>query len=201
MNDGNLITLSKVDAKSNNHVERKSFTNVDIATSVAFALFVGTTALKSTADLDALFGYDFIMPSYIQYINLNTKKGHINMYVDKTIDLMKVGNLNKIEKMAVFDDDWNGTGGSIFSKKAIKLFKMIIEMLEKQPEIAPTGRNSLLMQYELDDKSLLVFEVSEEKTEKVYIPKGDYSMAQMELFTENTGYRIKECVEKFYGLE
>lgn len=69
MNDGNLITLSKVDAKSNNHVERKSFTNVDIATSVAFALFVGTTALKSTADLDALFGYDFIMPSYIQYIN------------------------------------------------------------------------------------------------------------------------------------
>lgn len=123
------------------------------------------------------------------------------MYADKTIDLMKVGNLNKIEKMAAFDDDWNGTGGSIFSKKAIKLFKMIIEMLEKQPEIAPTGRNSLLMQYELDDKSLLVFEVSEEKTEKVYIPKGDYFMAQMELFTENTGYRIKECVEKFYGLE
>ena len=180
-----------MDAKSNNHVERKSFTNVGIATSVAFALFVGTTALKSTADLDALFGYDFIMPSYIQYINLNTKKGHINMYVDKTIDLMKVGNLNKIEKMAAFDDDWNGTGGSIFS----------IEMLEKQPEIAPTGRNSLLMQYELDDKSLLVFEVSEEKTEKVYIPKGDYSMAQMELFTENTGYRRNECVENFYGVD
>lgn len=61
---------------------------------------------------------------------------------------MKVENLNKIMKMSRFEDDWNGTGGKAFSPNAIFLFSMVIEMLEKQPEIAPTGRNSLLLQYE-----------------------------------------------------
>ena len=102
--------------------------------------------------------------------------------------------------MALFDYDWNGTGGSAFSQNAIALFESIIEMLDKQPQIAPTGRNSLLLQYELDDKSLLAFEVSENRTEKVYIPKGNYAMVQMDTFTENIGQRIKESVELFYGV-
>lgn len=119
---------------------------------------------------------------------------------NKTIDLMRVENLNKINKMSLFDDNWNGTGGKTFSFHAISFFKTIIETLIKQPEIAPTGRNSLLMQYVLDDKSLLAFEVSENKAEKVYIPRGDYSIAQMEEFTENIVQRIKESVEIFYGL-
>ena len=57
-----------------------------------------------------------------------------------------------------------------------------------------------MLQYELDDKSLLAFEVSENRTEKVYIPKGNYAMVQMDTFTENIGQRIKESVELFYGV-
>lgn len=72
-------------------------------------------------------------------------------------------------------------------------------MLIKQPQIAPTGRNSLLLQYELDDKSLLAFEVGEKRTEKVYIPQGDYSLVQTDSFSEHIGERINECVECFYG--
>ena len=61
---------------------------------------------------------------------------------------MKVENLNKITKMSRFEDDWNGTGGQAFSPNASSLFSMVSDMLEKQPEMAPTGRNSLLLQYE-----------------------------------------------------
>ena len=57
------------------------------------------------------------------------------------------------------------------------------------------------MQYELDDKSLLAFEVSEDRTEKVYIPEGDYSMAQTDIFTKNVEQKIKESVEEFYGFK
>lgn len=125
----------------------------------------------------------------------------MNMNNNHVIDVLKVENLNKIDKMALFKTDWNGTGGKPFSNEAITLFRMIIEQLDKQPQIAPTGRNSLLMQYELEDRSLLAFEVTESKTEKVYIPKGDYSRAHNEIFTENIGQRIEESVKLFYGFE
>lgn len=116
---------------------------------------------------------------------IDEKENGVNAYLDKAIELMRAENLDKIKKMESFGDDWNGTGGRAFSKKAINLFETIIKMLEKQPQIVPTGRNSLLMHYESEDKSLLAFEVGENRTEKVYIPKGNYSLAQVEVFTDN----------------
>lgn len=201
MNSGNLITISNLSEKSNNHIEKKAYGKVGAVTSIAFAIFVGTTALRYPVKGEVVSGYDIIRPSYIKYIKLDHEKGYVDLYTNKAIDLMKVENINKIKKMALFNDNWNGTGGSAFSEGAINLFEVIINALEKQPQIAPTGRNSLLMQYELDDKSLLAFEVSEKKTEEVYIPRGDYSLAQMEVFTENISQQIKESVEHFYGLK
>ncbi|UWO26517.1 hypothetical protein NQ534_08700 [Marvinbryantia formatexigens DSM 14469] len=112
--------------------------------------------------------------------------------------MLKEENLNKIKKMTRLENNWNGTGGSAFSDTAIHFFESIIGALVKQPQIAPTGRNSLLMQYEKEDKSLLAFEVGERKTEKVYIPGGDFSLAQVQIFTENVSQRINESVECFY---
>lgn len=116
-------------------------------------------------------------------------------------DNAKIKNLEIIEKMLMLNDNWNGTGGRKFSRDSILFFKNIIEKIEKQPAIAPTGRNSLLMQYELDDKSLLAFEVSLNRTEKVYLPGGDFSMAQVEVFTEHVEQKIRESVERFYKPE
>jgi len=198
MNSGSLITLSNLAEKSNNNIQKKIYSKTGAVNSIAFVIFAGATMLKSPISGEAVSGYNFAEAPYIQYIDLDQEKGYANL--DNTaIDLMKVENLNKIKKMSLFSNDWNGTGGSAFSPNAISFFETIIKTLKKQPEIAPTGRNSLLMQYELDDKSLLAFEVSENRTEKVYIPKGDCSVAQVEVFTGDVGQRIKECVEHFYG--
>lgn len=199
--NSNLVTVSNLAESATNNIEKKSYNNIGVAGSITFALFAGMTILKCPTTGEIVPKNDYSKPSYIQYIDLEEKKGLFSVENNKIIDLMKVDNLNKIKKMARFENDWNGTGGSAFSEGAINLFIEIIEMLDKQPGIAPTGRNSLLMQYELDNKSLLAFEVSENKTEKVYVPEGDYSMAQMELFTENVGFRIKESVENFYGFK
>ncbi|SCI49307.1 Uncharacterised protein [uncultured Blautia sp.] len=200
MNSENLITLSNLAETSNNHVEKKSYSGVGTAGTIAFAIFVGVTVLRSLGQGTIVSEHDFARPSYIQCINLNQEKGFAGLYTKNAIDLMKVENISKIKKMALFNENWNGTGGRAFSENAIALFESIIEMLDKQPQIAPTGRNSLLMQYELDDKSLLAFEVSENQTEKVCIPKGNYAMAQIEIFTENVGQQIKESVKLFYGI-
>ena len=112
---------------------------------------------------------------------------------------LKQENLAKIEKMAHFEPDWNGNGGAKFTTGAIDTFKEVIGVLNKQPEIAPTGRNSLLMYYELANESRLIFEVSENKAEKVYIPHGDYAKANIQIYTSNVSYKINEAVENFYG--
>lgn len=195
---GNLITSSNIEM--NDCPAKKMYHGVGMASSIVIAIFVGTTLLQPPVMGKIAPRNNLSKSSYIKYIDLEQEKGLEDLHTNKNIDLMKVENLNKIMKMALFSSNWNGTGGSKFSTKAITLFKSIIEALDKQPQIAPTGRNSLLLQYELDDKSLLAFEVKESQTEKVYIPHGDYSMAQMDIFTENVGQMIKESVNKFYGI-
>lgn len=196
----NLITSSNIIVQTNNCSEKKVCSGIGTASSIAFAIFLGTTMLQYPVGGEIIHGYDLTSPLYTEYINLEQEIGTEGLDTNKAIDVMKIDNLDKIRKMALFSYDWNGTGGSAFSQNAIALFKSIIEMLDKQPQIAPTGRNSLLLQYELDDKSLLAFEVSENQTEKVYIPKGNYAMVQMDTFTENIGQQIKECVKHFYGI-
>ena len=108
-------------------------------------------------------------------------------------------NLAKIEKMAHFESDWNGNGGEKFTTGAIDTFKEVIGVLNRQPDIAPTGRNSLLMRYELANGSSLTFEVTENKAEKVYIPHGDYAKASIQIYVGNVSFKISEAVENFYG--
>lgn len=135
--------------------------------------------------------------SYVAYVNLNEISKNCHSPLEASSDL-KQENLAKIEKMAHFKYNWNGNGGEKFTKGAIDTFREVIDVLHRQPQIAPTGRNSLLMQYELVDKSRLIFEVSENKAEKVYIPKGDYSEAEVQMYVENVKHQINEAVENFY---
>ena len=69
-----------------------------------------------------------------------------------------------------------------------------------QPWIAPTGRNSLLMQYELDDGSKLAFELAENKLDEVYVPKGDFSRAVTATYTQDFSRQVGESVKRFYGV-
>lgn len=133
----------------------------------------------------------------VAYVDLNEISKNHHAPLEASADL-KQENLAKIEKMAHFEYNWNGNGGEKFAKRAIDTFRKVIDVLHIQPQIAPTGRNSLLMQYELADKSRLIFEVSENNAEKVYIPKGDYSEAEVQRYVENVAYKINEAVEDFY---
>lgn len=200
MNNGNLVAVSNLVEKNNNPIERKTFNTMGTAGSIAFGFFVGATLFRPPVGKDIVSLNNLKQPECIQCINLDMQKEVVGLCTNRSIDLLKIRNLNKINKMSLFAENWNGSGGMKFSDKSIYLFEEIIKTLYKQPDIAPTGRNSLLMQYALDDKSLLAFEVSEKRAEKVYVPKGDYSLAQTEVYTENIIQQINESVELFYGI-
>ena len=76
----------------------------------------------------------------------------------------------------------------------------LLRCWKNNPRLRQLGVIVYCCSMNLEDKSLLAFELSEDKAEKVYIPMGDYSLVQTEEIREDIGKRIKENVEKFYGL-
>ena len=116
----------------------------------------------------------------------------------KCIDLLQIINLDKIHKMSEFQNNWNGTGGKEFSREAISKFERIIKALSHQPEIAPTGRNSLFMQYKFNNRTL-AFEVREKNTDSVLVTDNNYSLAQINSYMFDEEENIRNEVNKFYG--
>lgn len=65
--------------------------------------------------------------------------------------------------MSKFEEDWNGNGGRAFTEKAISRFCEVIKNIIKHPKIAPTGRNSLYMEFRKGEGDVLGFEVCEDE--------------------------------------
>lgn len=107
-------------------------------------------------------------------------------------------NLTKIKQISYFEDDWNGYGARRFSLTEITCFALVISDLKTQPEISPTGRNSLYMRYKTDDKSELSFEMFEDKLFEVYVPHADFSLATENTYYDNFADKINESVKKLY---
>lgn len=119
----------------------------------------------------------------------------------KVLDLLKLKNEQKIKGISSLEEDWNGNGALPFDETLIQSFLDVINGVYEQPEIAPTGRNSLIMQYDFPDSSMLVFEIFEGKAEKVYVPQGNYECAEVEQYTKDIVIEINRCLEKIYGFE
>ena len=110
-----------------------------------------------------------------------------------------VKNIKRLRDIESLTFDWNGYGAKPFSGVLIDKCERIVGMLSVQPSIYPTGRNSIQFQYELNDKSYLEFEIFENKTMCLQVPKRVYADAiELEL-TNLEDNRIKEIVDNFYG--
>lgn len=121
---------------------------------------------------------------------------------DRTIDLLRSNNIRIIEKMAKFEEDWNGNGAAPYSEQAINLFKKVINGLSKQPELSPTAADSIVMQYTGEGKTLYIH-LGLEKTEVVAIDDVDYTILTEETIRNDEGLlnKLNREVSDFYGLE
>ena len=164
----------------------------------ACLVFAGVNAL-SPMNSSAEFGYSNTPTHLTQYQGISSERGLEQVYYDNTFDLMKIRNLNTIFSLSELQDDWNGNGAKPFGQSVISQFASIIQTLSKQPDIAPTGRSSLYMQYISEDKSMLAFEVTEKKVEEVLIPHGDFSLAKTNVFYDAFSENIENSVRHFYG--
>ncbi len=115
------------------------------------------------------------------------------------MDSYLLRSIKRIEEIASLEYDWNGYGASPFSHGLIAKCKEIVKNLEIQPQIYPTGRKSIQFQYELSDRSYLEFEIFEDKTLCLIVPKRVYKDARTLEFHDRENIKIKEVITEFYG--
>lgn len=106
-------------------------------------------------------------------------------------------NLERLENIVELETDWNGYGAEPFSTTLVDEVKNIILNLNEQPEIFPTGRNSIQLEYHLPDESYLELEVFEDKVVAMQVSGTDYDNAQFwEVATDDVA-QIRNITDKF----
>lgn len=107
-----------------------------------------------------------------------TEKELLISSFDPETEIRKKENLKDLDDMVGFETDWDGYGSKGFSPELIAKCKKIIKDLKEQPEVFPTGRKSVQMQYKFDDHTYLEFEIYEDKIVSLYVPKLNYTKAE-----------------------
>lgn len=105
--------------------------------------------------------------------------------------------VNNIEKISSFRDlpeGWNGYDATPISQKLIDVVAQILTRLSRQPEIFPTGRNSIQLEYEKLNGDYLEFEIFENGVVNMYLQRGDTELEQ-ELSVEEIFQKVVDFYE------
>ena len=86
-------------------------------------------------------------------------------------------NLERLNGIAQLGDNWDGYGAEPIPCSVINEAQRLISCLSRQPEIFPTGNNSIQFEYDLPDDIYLEFEICEGKILAMQVHGRDYDNA------------------------
>lgn len=96
------------------------------------------------------------------YNNVNNcRLSYNSSYVCNTINFSQKlqRNIELINSYKNLDDNWNDYGALRFSELVIDNAISTLYLLRRQPDVFPTGRNSIQFEYEKDNGDYLEFEI------------------------------------------
>ena len=83
--------------------------------------------------------------------------------------------LAKIDEIAKLEENWNGYGSMPISNNVIRNLKTVLDCLPFEPNLFPTGRNSVQMEYFANiDKDGVEIEIFNDFASYDLIRNGDY---------------------------
>ena len=106
-------------------------------------------------------------------------------------------NMEKLERMKQFGENWNGYGASPISRSVIGKAECLLPLLFCQPKIFPTACNSIQFEYEKSNGEYLELEVTHDKIAVFQI---DVTGNEHEFDVSNTADEINKVVKEFYGI-
>ena len=80
-------------------------------------------------------------------------------------------NISLIEEYSLLQDNWNGYGALPIDKDVISTVKELLSTLIYQPDVFPTGRGGIQIEYQKTDDSYLEFE---------FFPNGQIGMLKID---------------------
>ena len=110
-------------------------------------------------------------------------------------DGKRKSNKELLIQISKLGEDWNGYGSTPFSSESISFFEQLIDNLNIQPIISPTGRDSLYLEYS-DGKGMLGFEAFENKIEMAFI--SDEGTTFTKSIEKNFFEEMNKIVDKYY---
>lgn len=109
-------------------------------------------------------------------------------YKELNSNLKKIWSFDKLEK------NWDGYGAMPFSKELIFRVQAFLKKLPVQPEVFPTGRESIQLEYGHENGGYLEFEIYLDRIDMYQDLRGE------ELEDENISEdRMLELIEKFHA--
>ena len=168
-----------------------------------FTLLLETNIIKNSitnVDETAVPTYKnsfYPFPLYSDKFKSNSETNLIEPDIRKAID--KTSSLRTLENIQKLENDWNGYGAESFPANVISLSRDIVMILDYQPDIFPTGRQTVQMEYELSDRSYLEIEIYEERIKIMEVPQRRYSEAKKFELLASDYSKIKTIVNDFCG--
>lgn len=113
--------------------------------------------------------------------------------------ISKTDSIRALEEIQNLEENWNGCGAKPIPESVINLSRDIVMELDYQPEVFPTARRTIQMEYELDDNSYLEFEVYPNYIAVMEVPKRDYSKAINKIISSRDYRKLALIVSNFHG--
>lgn len=107
-------------------------------------------------------------------------------------DIKKVNNIRKLNSFQDLAENWNGYGAPAFQDEVLEKVRNILEFIPIQPDVFPTGRGSIQLEYE-NEANYLEFEIYPDRI-SVYQEKDG-----QEVEREIEPNQIRELVDEFHA--
>ena len=105
-------------------------------------------------------------------------------------------NLTRLEEFRMLQKDWNGYGANPIPFAAIDKAISIVKRLAIQPEIFPTGRETVQLEWDSNYGDYLEFEIGTDEIGMLFVPNSDYHVStEREAITER---ELFEEAERFF---
>lgn len=190
--------------------------SIIIALSYASSLLMNTTSVNQSSIFNTTDSYDDYLHDLTGTYQLTDNTVYDQFTDEQYSDLLscckpmylirdtefnetkKNRNLQSVENLRKFEEDWNGYGAGSFSAELCDFMEKIIKNLDEeyQPKLFPTGRESIQIEYEKTNGEYLEIEVFSSHRIELFQITADGKEIE-----KNIGYdEIERAVKTFYGV-